>query len=228
MTLDSHKKHLIIAAMVVVVVPVLAWKVIAYEGGIAHDQRILAEEKLKNDLAIAKTQAQATAADTALLQQQVASLQASNNALRTTLAKLDADLANRRQQDAALPPDALAARWLALVGKGQITPQPQGLLADDVASHATVDQLERLPVVEEKLNETVANSAVKDAALKSTEKVLGDVRAELDTCHAVQKDSDAVCKAKLDEQKAKYRKRMGIIGAIGAILGYIVRGKIKI
>jgi Tfp pilus assembly protein PilO len=86
--MTTHIKHVLIVVLAGVSVLLLAWKLAAYQEGQNHDQKILAEERLKNDLAVAQVQAQASAANNADLQQKLSASAASTNALRVEVAQL--------------------------------------------------------------------------------------------------------------------------------------------
>ncbi len=222
--MTPHIKHILLGLLTAVVLLLITWKVIAWQGNIAHDQRVLAEEKLKNDLAIAKTQAQTTQTDTTALQNQVNRLTASNSALVASVAFLKSELADQRAKDAAASPTDLSVRWRAIVGVGQITATAQGILSDLPAAHETVDELEQLSEAEAELAQVKANSGLKDSALAAQTQVLVDTQAELATCKAVKVDTDAACKAQVAEVKATARKH-SLIYAIGAFIGGIVFGR---
>lgn len=224
MTLTPHLKHIILAVLIAAVVLLVAWKVIAYEGGIAHDQRVLAEERLKNDLAVAKVQADASKAAQSDLDQKLAASNAAVARLSTEVAQLRNDLATRRQQDAALAPPELAARWQGLIGKGVVTAAPGGILADDAASHETVSELEELPVLRQENKKISDVSATKDTTLISAQNLVTATKDELTTCKKTIVDADAVCTAKLKEQAAKARKR-SILYAVGSFIGGILFGR---
>jgi hypothetical protein len=226
MTLSTHIKHVLLGLLAAAVLVVFLWKLLAYQEGQAHDQKILAEEKLKNDLALAKVQATATQTDTSALQQQISQLQQSNNALAVSMSVLRASLASQRATDAAASPTALSVRWQAIVGVGAVTPQGQSLLVDLPAAHATVDQLEQLPEVKAELVQVKANDLLKDQAMAQEQKVLGDAQAELATCKLVKTDADTVCVAKLKEQAAKARKRSIVYAVLAFVGGIFVRGKL--
>lgn len=223
MALTAHVKHLLIAGIAAAVLLLSTWKLIAHFDQVDHDQVVLAQQQLKQDQQQAKAQAGTTATDTAALQKQVAALQQSNNALQASLSDLEAQLASQRQKDATASPEALSARWRGLLGTGQITATPAGLTADLPAAHATVDQLEQLPVVQQELKDEKANSTQKDVVLAGDEKLLNDVKAELATCQKVQVDADALCKAQVKEVKAQARKH-SLMYAIGAFIGGLIAG----
>lgn len=226
MTLTPHVKHLIIAGAIAIVIIVVTWKVIAYAGGIAHDQRVLAEEKLANDLAVAKVQAVASAAASADLQQKLDAQTAATARLQADILKLRSDLAVQRDRDAQLPPDALAVRWQGLIGKGVVASAPGGLLADLPAAHETVSELEELPVLREEKAKVEAVSAGKDQTIMSAQNLVTAVKSELSTCQQTVKDADAVCKAKMAEGKAAQRKRNIIIAIASAVGGFLLRGRL--
>lgn len=223
MTLTAHVKHLLISGIAAAVLLLSTWKLVSHFDQVEHDQVVLAQQQLKADQLQAKAQAGTTATDTTALQKQVAALQQSNNALQASLSALEAQLASQRQKDATASPDALSARWQGLLGTGQVTPHPNGLLADLPAAHATVDQLEQLPVMQQELKDEQANSAQKDVVLAGDEKLLTDVKAELATCQKVQVDADTLCKAQVAEVKAKARKH-SLMYAIGAFIGGLIAG----
>jgi len=204
---SAHVKHLVIAALVAAVVLVGVWKILAYEGNIAHDQKTIAEEKLKNDLAIAKTQAQNTAASTAAFQQQIAGLTASNNALSHDVAALRASLDQQRGKDAQMPPSELATRWNMLLGVGQIKPSADGMTADLPAAHETVSQLEEIPVLRKEKADIEANSSLKDQTLIQAQKTLLDTQTELGTCkNVILPDTTKACQKEIADLKAQARK----------------------
>lgn len=223
--MTAHVKHLIIAGLVAVVVLLVTWKVLAHMGNIAHDQSVLAQQRVVEDLEKARLQASATKADNTLLQQKMDSLTASNTALQRDVAGLRTQLAAQRNRDAALPPTELAARWNMLIGIGQVTPAANGLTADLPAAHATVDQLEQLPEKTAEIQKLTANSLEKDGAIAQAVKTLGDTQTELATCKATIPDLKTACDKKVSDVKAQARNGKfkafigGALAAIGLLLG---------
>ena len=225
--MSPHIKHLAIAALVAVVVLLCVWKVIAYAGNTAHDARVLAEAQLKEDLEKAKVQAQATAQDKQALQGQLNALAASNDALRRDLASLRAQLADQRARNDSLAPDALSERWSMLLGlPGQIQPSAGGIVASLPAAHATVNQLEEIPILKAEAQKTAANSSQKDATIGRLQAVQLDLENELATCKKTVADSAKLCDAKVSEQKAKGRKRNVVVAVLAAVGGFLIRSKI--
>jgi DNA repair exonuclease SbcCD ATPase subunit len=225
--LSAHIKHLVIAALVAVVVLVGAWKWFAYAGNLAHDRKVLAEATLKEDLDKAKVQAAATKADNTALQGQLNALAASNAALQRDLASLRSQLANQRQADNAMAPDALSLRWSDMIGTpGQVQPNAGGFNVSLAAGHETVSQLEEIPVLRKEKAGIEQDSAKKDAAIAQAQKALGSTADELATCKKTVLDADALCKATMAEVKAKNRKRNIMLSVLAAIGGFLLRSKI--
>lgn len=224
--MTAHVKHLIIAGLVAAVVLLVTWKVLAHMGNIAHDQNVLAQQQVKEDLEKARLQANATKADNTLLQQKMDSLTASNEGLKRDVTGLRTQLAAQRDHDATLPPSELADRWNMLIGLQGVTPAANGLVADLPAAHATVDQLEQLPEKVAEIQKLTANSLVKDGALDQAVKTLGSTQAELNTCKTVTvPDMAKACDRKVSDVKDQARKGKfkaffyGAVAAIGLLLG---------
>lgn len=126
MTLTEHSKHVIIACLVAVVLLAgvhFGHKIVAHYDGVAHDQRVLADEALKiqqdknkTDAAasveIAKTQAKRDAVDAAERKR----VESENTKLRSDLADAKLRLADQQTKDKALQPVELANRVAALAG----------------------------------------------------------------------------------------------------------------
>jgi chromosome segregation ATPase len=226
--MTSHIKHLIIAGLVAVVVCAVAWKAFAFYGNKAHDDRVLAEQTVKEDLEKAKVQAAATASDKQALQGQLTALAASNDALRRDMAALRSELANQRSKNDSMAPSDLSAHWSMLIGlPGEVTPAANGILATLPAAHATVNQLEEIPVLKGEKKKIADDSAKKDDAIAQALKTLGSTTAELDTCknHTVP-DAKKACDKEISEVKAKARKRNLFVAIVAAVGGFILRTKI--
>lgn len=225
--MTPHIKHLLIAALVAVVVLGSVWKVLAHMDGKAHDEVTLAQQTLKEDLEKAKLQAFATASDKQALQGQLNALAASNDALRRDLATLRSQLANQRQANDAMAPSDLSAHWGELINMpGQIQPAPGGFNVTLAAGHATVNQLEEIPVLKAEKQKLVDNSAEKDKTLAQAKKTLESTEVELATCKKTVKDADDLCKKQVAEVKASGRKRNLVVAVLAAIGGVLIRGKI--
>lgn len=225
--MNAHIKHLIIAALIAAVLLLSAWKYFAYAGNLAHDQKVLAEQKLKEDLDKAKVQAAATKTANDALQGQLNALAASNAALQRDLAALRSQLSNQRTQNDAMQPSELSVRWSMLIGIPEgVQASGSGLIASLPAAHETVNQLEEIPVLRKEKASLQDNSAHKDVALNQAQKTLVSTADELETCKKTVLDADALCKVQVAEVKAKNRKRNIVISVLAAIGGFLLRSKI--
>jgi hypothetical protein len=136
-------------------------------------------------------------------------------------------LAARQKTDATLPPTELVARWNALI-PAQVTVTPNGVTLPSVGAVATVQELEKVPVLTKQLaNET--QIVGDDAALltqRSTQiDTLNTLVAGLQT-KAV--DDAKVCQEQIAVVKADAAKskRRWFIG--GFVTGLSLRGAVKI
>ena len=137
MTLTQHSKHVIIACIIAAMFLVgasLVHKYLVHSDGVAHDQRVLADEALrvqqekdKTDAAasvkIALAQAKRDATDRAQKQK----TEAENARLRADIDSIKKTLAEQQSKDKALQPTELANRVAALAG---VTAQDIKVLPD--------------------------------------------------------------------------------------------------
>ena len=126
MTLTEHSKHVLIACIAAVVLLFaihFGHKIVDHYDGVAHDQRVLADEALrvqqdKNkadadaSVKIAQAQAQRDAADSAERKR----VETENAKLRSDIANIKKTLAEQQAKDKALLPSELASRVAALAG----------------------------------------------------------------------------------------------------------------
>jgi hypothetical protein len=160
-----------------------------------------------------------------------ARLTAQDNALRQTNATLISALAKKQVANNTLTVPELVNRWSQLVPAVNFDGAPVtadgGVSVSPANAHATVNELERVPVLEEQLaNETTIASNTSDLLISSTARV-----ATLNTLvlgkDAELKKADDVCKAdiKVVKDAATKSKRRWFIG--GFIAGFASRQAIK-
>ena len=160
-----------------------------------------------------------------------ARLTAQDAALRQTNAALVSALAKKQATNNTLTVPELVNRWAQLVPTvnfdgAQVTADG-GVSVSPANAHATVNELEKVPVLEEQLaNETTIASNTSDLLVSSTVRV-----AALNTLvlgkDAELKKADDVCKAdiKVVKDAAKKSKRRWFVG--GFIAGFVSRQAIK-
>ena len=152
---------------------------------------------------------------------QDAALAQANKALATALSQ-------RQQTNNNLPLPELAARWSVLVpGANGITFDGEHLLVDNASSHATVNELEKVPVLTTQLaNET--------KVAENTNSLLSAANGQVTTLNTLVagkdldlKKADDTCKAEIKTVKdaARKSKRRWFIG--GFIAGFTSRQAIK-
>lgn len=144
------------------------------------------------------------------VQQQYADLQkaisAQNAAILSAISARDAALTKQQQQDASLSTSDLAARWYQLVPTGNLSVTPNGVVADDVIAHATVAQLERLPVLQQNLDDETKIADGRQQEVDTANHAISGLNAQVSGLNAQLKDQDVACKTQLDAVKAADRK----------------------
>jgi hypothetical protein len=222
-----HHERLI----VIVLAAVLLW---FFSGKIenviaAHDNANLAALKVT-----AGQQADADKKTAMLVAQQAADFKALNDklaaqdsALRQTNRNLSSALAQRQQTNNDLTTPELLTRWNQLVPNAGAAIVNGQTMLPDAGAHATVNELEKVPVLTGQLaNEEKVASNLSELLASSTGQVstLNDNVAGLKLELA---DNDKVCKAQIATVKAAARKskRNWFIG--GFITGFLTRQIIK-
>lgn len=153
MTLTQHSKHVIIACVAALVLLIAGHKIVAHYDGVAHDQRVLADQALKvqqdknksdaeASIKIAQIQAQKDSADTA----ERARVETENAKLRNDIASIKRTLADQQGKDKALPPAELANRIAQLAGvtASDIKVNPDGFQFSVPATQNVVQLLDEL------------------------------------------------------------------------------------
>ena len=156
MTLTAHSKHVILACIAAVVLLAaihFGHKIVSHYDGVAHDQRVLADEALKvqqdknkqdadASVKIAQVQARKDAADLAERKR----TEAENASLRSDIASIKKTLADQQTKDKALPPVELANRVAALAGvnASDVRVSPDGFEFSLPATQNVVQLLDEL------------------------------------------------------------------------------------
>jgi hypothetical protein len=223
--LSTHK-HLVITLIVSVVFLFCYYKWVAHADGVAHDERVLAEAKLKQDETAQKAaDERANQAEKAyeLLKTQ---MDGQNAALRGQITALTVALAQRQTQDRALPPPELADRHIALIGgvPGDVKATSDGILATLGAERQTVVLLEELPADRQtiKNQETIIGNGQK--TLESLQRSWNTEHDAKVKCETTQASMKKACDDRIDELKADNRKHnlfFSIVSFLaGALLGH--------
>lgn len=138
----------------------------------AHDNAQLQQQRLVNDAQIAKNQAMLEqqqkddilrAKDEADRQAEAAKLQQQNSALVQANTALAAALTKQQRADSQMALPELAQRWAQLVPNAGLSVSPTGLGITPEGAHATVNELEKVPV----LTTELANEQTKETNLQT-------------------------------------------------------------
>lgn len=186
--------------------------------GLTAAQVVLASQQSKDAITtqLAQQQADQFKAQAAAAAQQNAALEAEKMALLTALSQ------QQKRDDVMSLPD-LSTRWGTLVPGAGLSIVNGQLTVSDAGAHATVSQLERVPVLEKQVTDTNTQKLNADALLVTA---TGQV-ATLNTLVAGKdlelKGKDAVCNAlvKVEHDKATKSKRKWF--EVGFVTGFVAR-----
>ena len=239
----DHEKLLI----VIIAAIVLWWGYGKYADiRLQHDNAVLQQQKLINE-------AQAKANAAALEQQQkddairikdeqdrqieAAKLQQQNAALVQANTALAAALTKAQKQDATLPPTELAARWQQLVPAAppaSVTVAPTGMTVNAAAAVATVQELEKVPVLTAELANEKTTEANTETMLASSNQAIGflnqsitDRDKRIDGLNLTIVGNAKQCTDEKNVMKSEFRKSKRRWFIIGYVAGFISRQVIK-
>jgi len=195
------------------------------------------------DLAAARTEARATAAEQALTSQKavdaqnasqtaqvLAQYQAMVQAQSTQIASLAAAAAQRQTvlkqnqaTDATLGLPALAGRLQTLgnVPDGQVSTEGNSVKITQSGTVAVVQTLETLPALQADLRDQITLTGAAQAAQKQGEVVIADQTKQIAGLNLTLVDADKQCKAQIAGVKAQGRKNSIKWFRRGFILGFV-------
>lgn len=239
----DHERLLIVVALVI-----FGWWAYGKYADIRlqHDSAVLQQQKLINE-------AQAKANQAALEQQQkddairmkdeadrqaeAAKLQAQNQALVNANTALAAALTKAQKQDATLPPTELAARWQQLVPTAppaSITVAPTGMTVNSAAAVATVQELEKVPVLTSELENEKTKEANTETMLASSNEAIGflnqsitDRDKRIDGLNLTIVGNQKQCTEEKKVMADQFRKSKRRWFIVGYVAGFISRQVIK-
>jgi Tfp pilus assembly protein FimV len=227
MVIQFLKEHERLA--IVVIIAALIW--IGYgkvEGIIAaHDQSVLAQQKLITD-----AQVKQNAALAVQVQQDAANLQALQTKLETQNAQLvqantqlAAALSRRQQSDANLPLPDLAARWIQLVPQASLTSTSAGISVSPTGAVATVQALEQIPTLQQELTNETAQKQNADQVIAQQTTSITDLTKQVTGLNLQIVDQTKQCTdqiAVVRAQAAKSKRRWFIIGYIAGFMSKVL------
>lgn len=198
-----------------------------------HDNAILAQAKVTADAQAKANQqlAQQVADDKAQLEALSDKLQAQNQQLTNANVALATALTKQQKTDASLPVPDLVNRWAQLapgtnftgaIGSGNnVTVTPSNALA-------TVQQLEKVPVLTSELANETTQKANDDQLLSAANKSIFDLNNQVAGATKLDTDHQAQCTAQIAVVKAaaaKSKRRWFVIGYVAGFLSRQFIGK---
>jgi hypothetical protein len=151
---------------------------------------------------------------------QTAQLEQANVSLATALTK-------QQKTDAALPPTELVARWNTLVPAAGLTVTPTGVTLPNTGAVATVQQLEKVPVLAAQLDNEIQIATGTQKLLDASEGRVVTLNDQV-TGLKTQSVLDAkVCKDQIAVVKADARKGKRRWFIVGFVAGFLSRQAIK-
>jgi hypothetical protein len=152
--------------------------------------------------------------------QQNAALEQANVALATALTK-------QQKIDATLPPTELAQRWNTLVPTASAVVTPSGISVPILGAVATVQELEKVPVLSEQLTNTQTQFENEKKLVNQSTVEKQSLYAQVDGLKLQIVDDSKVCKAEVAVVKAEARKGKRKWFLIGFAAGFVARQVIK-
>lgn len=152
--------------------------------------------------------------------------------LQAQIAARDKALAARQNSDASLSDQQLANRWATLTGLGPSDLLPNsggGLSVTHAATVVTVQRLEEVPALEDKLVDLAGQLNQKDGQITAKNDLILSLRDESGKLKVELVKADAACKADtklaVSQAVAKSKRLNHIWVGLGAILGGIIGWK---
>ena len=183
-------------------------------------QKVLAQQEQAN-----ATIAAQTAAQQAQYASMVESLTKQNQSLSAAIAANNAALSKQQAANQTLPLPDLANRWKALgnLGNSDIAATTTGITVTDQGARATVNQLERVPVLQTTVDGLTTVSANKDSQIAGLNTLITGKDSLIVGLNKQLKDGDDVCTAKVKDLKVQQRKKSRNWFAAGFVSGFITK-----
>jgi hypothetical protein len=166
-----------------------------------------------------------TASQQAQYQAMVASLTHQNQVLLATIAANNAALSKQQAIDKTLPLPELANRWKALgnLGDSDIAATTTGITVTDQGARSTVNQLERIPVLQTSVTDLTTVNANKDKQITGLGILLNDKTNLIVGLNKQIVDSNVACKTEIAAVKAADRKAKKRWFGAGFVSGFLVK-----
>jgi cytoskeletal protein RodZ len=195
-----------------------------------HDNANLQQAKVVAVAQADKTQALATQAaqQAAQFQAETQRVAQQNAALEQANATLVAALTKQQKTDAVMTTPEIAQRWTQLVPAATVSSAPTGgVTLTDAGAHATVNELEKVPVLTAQLVDAQQETKNEQGLLSLSTGQVTTLNAEVGSLKLQLVDNDKVCKADIATVKAEARRSKRRWFAIGFVAGWASRQVVK-
>ena len=225
--LQKHER-LILAAMAGVILWLSIGKIdtliINHDASNLAQTKVVAAEQAEKNKELATQVAEQAAQYKALAQQ----VEQQNAALEQANVQLAQALTKQQKTDAMLPPNALAQRWNTLVPTATATVTPSGIAVPQSGAVATVQELEKVPVLSSQLENERTQLGNTQNLLDASRTQVSTLTDQVSGLRLQAVDDAKVCKAQVAEVKAQARKSKRTWFTIGYVAGLATRGAIRI
>jgi hypothetical protein len=185
--------------------------------------KVVAQAQIEKNAALAAQAAQQAAQFQALAEK----VQAQNTALAQANVALVTALTKQQKTDATLPPTQLVARLNTLVPEAGASVTPNGVTLPENGAVATVQELEKVPVLTTQLSDTQTELKNEQGLLMASTAQVATLNSEVASLKLEAVDQAKVCTAQIAVVKAEARrsKRRWFLG--GFVAGWLSRQAVK-
>lgn len=229
--IQKHERILIV--LMVLLAGVFCWnRYVNYAADHAHLVATVATQQLDEQKKANVQTANQVQQAAIVYQQTITALTQQNAQLATAISKRNQALTAQQGTDKTLPLPDLANRWQSIAGlqPGDLTATQSGIVVSDIAARTTVEQLDRIPVLESDLVDTQNIADNNQRELDKANGLIGGLNAQVVGLAKQTTDQDNACKAevasvKADAQKSKMRWfKAGVV--VGFVSGLFIGHKI--
>jgi hypothetical protein len=194
-----------------------------------HDNANLQQAKIVAVAQADKTQALAVQAaqQAAQFQALTDKVQAQNAALIVANTELATALAKQQKTDATLPPNELVDRLNTLVPQADASVTATGVALPEAGAVATVQQLELVPVQQQKLVNVQTELTNAQSLLTAEGQQVSTLTAEVGSLNLQLGDNAKVCTARVKVETDKIKKTRRKWFLIGFVAGWVSRQAVK-
>lgn len=228
-TINKTSSWLVIHEKLIIIVLVLGLALYIVQKGYDYADKVATH---KYQQAQTTLQTQTTKTDTALdeakqtlasYEQALAISESQNAKLADIISKRNTTLTQQQTVDSNLPPDALVARWQSLINNQGVQSTNFKIAVNDSAALDTVQQLEKVPVLTQNLEDEQKSNDNLQTSLNNSNTLINQGKSVISNLQLELKDQQNECNTELSKVKADARKsKLKWFGA-GYIAGLLTK-----